>query len=288
MDLVDEQDRSFLLLKFGEQHLEAFLEIAPVLRPRQQGAEIEREHATLGDHFRHFAVDDALGEPFGDRRLADPGFPHQQRVVLAAAAEDLDDAFHLDVATHQRVDLPGPCQLVQIARKALQRRLGLALLALLRPAIPRLRVLRRLLGDAVCNVVQDVETRDRLLLQAVDGVALLFAEHGDQHVGAVHRLVAPGLHEEDRALDDHVEARGLLRLAVPVHLSRRYERRVGVDELFQVATEHAQVGTDIVQNIHCHPVVEEREQQVLGGDELVALLVGLLHHVLDGIHQLFT
>ena len=56
-------------------------------------------------HVRHFAVDDAARQPFGDRGLADAGIADEQRVVLLPAAQHLDGAADLGVAADQRIDL---------------------------------------------------------------------------------------------------------------------------------------------------------------------------------------
>ena len=47
---------------------------------------------------------DAAGEPFDDRGLSDAGLADQDRVVLGAAREDLDDAADLLVAPDDRVE----------------------------------------------------------------------------------------------------------------------------------------------------------------------------------------
>ena len=51
--------------------------------------------------------DDALGEAFDDRGLADARLADQHRVVLGPPAEDLDDAADLLVAADDRVELAG-------------------------------------------------------------------------------------------------------------------------------------------------------------------------------------
>ena len=56
-------------------------------------------------HLRHFAVDDAARQPFGDRGLADAGLADEQRIVLLPAAQHLDGAVDLGVAADQRIDL---------------------------------------------------------------------------------------------------------------------------------------------------------------------------------------
>ena len=56
-------------------------------------------------HIRHVAVDDALGEAFHHGRLADAGLARQNRVVLPAAREDVDDLPDLEIAAEHRIDL---------------------------------------------------------------------------------------------------------------------------------------------------------------------------------------
>jgi hypothetical protein len=76
------------------------------------------------------------------------------------------------------------------------------------------RGLRRL-GDAVRDEVHDIEARHALALQEVHRVRILFAEDGDQDVGACDFLLARRLDVQDRALDHALET----------------ERRLGVDLL---------------------------------------------------------
>jgi hypothetical protein len=51
----------------------------------------------------HLALHDLPGEPFGDGGLAHAGVADEERVVLAAAAEDLDAALHLLLAADEGV-----------------------------------------------------------------------------------------------------------------------------------------------------------------------------------------
>jgi hypothetical protein len=165
--------------------------------------------------------DDAPGQALGDRGLADAGLAHQQRVVLAAAAQHLDDALDLVLAADQRVDLAVARQLVEVLRELLERQplarppCLLASALACRLSLPWLRLWRVALGDAVGDEVDHVQPRHALLVQVVDGVRVLLAEDGDQHVGAGDFLlaVASGLHVHDGALDHALEA----------------ERRLGVD-----------------------------------------------------------
>src|SRR3712207_8457338 len=50
-----------------EHGLEPVLELAAVLRARDQRADVERDHAPVAQRAGHVAGDDPLGEPLGDR-----------------------------------------------------------------------------------------------------------------------------------------------------------------------------------------------------------------------------
>jgi hypothetical protein len=78
-------------------------------------------------HLGRLALDDLVGQPFGDGGLAHAGVAHQQRVVLAPAAQHLDAALDLGGAADQRVDIALAGLGVQIDAILAQRRfLGLA------------------------------------------------------------------------------------------------------------------------------------------------------------------
>ena len=53
--------------------------------------------------------DDLARQALGDGGLADAGIADQQRVVLLAAAQDLDRALHLGLAADQRIDACRRC-----------------------------------------------------------------------------------------------------------------------------------------------------------------------------------
>src|SRR3546814_12701047 len=73
------------------------------------------------------ALDDLAGQPFGDGRLADARIADIERIVLRAAAEDLEGAFHLLAGTDQRIDLSVAGLLVQIHGELLERSFSLLL-----------------------------------------------------------------------------------------------------------------------------------------------------------------
>src|SRR5690606_15849913 len=69
------------------------------------------------------------GEALGDRRLADARIAHVKRVILGAAAEDLDRPLDLVVPADQRIDLSGRRLFIEIDAIGIERfeRFGLAL-----------------------------------------------------------------------------------------------------------------------------------------------------------------
>jgi len=110
VQLVDERDHlSGRVLDLPEDGLEPLLELAAVLRPRDHGSEVEREHAAALERVGDIAVDDALGETLDDGGLADTGVTDEDRVVLGPAGEHLDDAADLGVPADDRVELALAC-----------------------------------------------------------------------------------------------------------------------------------------------------------------------------------
>jgi hypothetical protein len=184
------------------------------------------------------------------------------------------------LAADQRIDLAVARELVQVLGELIQRRalaVALFLLGVLTAAgaFARLRGFGRIgLLDAVSDEVDHVQPGDALLVQVVHGMRILLAEDRDQHVGAGHFLLAAagGLHMHDRALDHALEAQRRLRVDLVGAADRR---RVFLDEAEQALAQIVGIGRTGAQNLRGGGVVEQRHQQVLDGDELVALLARL-------------
>ena len=242
VDLVDEHDRARIGLDLLDHLLEPLLEVAAVARAGEQRAHVEREHGGVLQHVRHFAVDDAARQPFGDRGLADAGLADEQRIVLLPPAQHLDGAVDLGLAADQRIDLAVLRLLVEVDAIGLER-IAL-LLRLASPPLPPLASVSsssprtrarfrqaRPLGDAVADVVDRVVAGHVLLLQEIGGVALALGEDRDQHVGAGHLLAAGRLHVDHGALDHALEAGGGLAVLAAVG-----------DQVFQFGFEIARRG----------------------------------------------
>ena len=122
VQLVDEQDDlAFFLCQLLQHRLEALLEFAAELGPRQQRAHVEGQHALVLEAFRHLAIDDTAGQPLDDGGLADAGLTDQHRVVLGATLQHLDRAANFLVTPDHRVELAIPRTLGQIQRVLVER-----------------------------------------------------------------------------------------------------------------------------------------------------------------------
>jgi hypothetical protein len=129
VQLVDEEDDVLGAAHLVHHRLDALLELAAVLGAGDHHREVQHHEALVLEDLRHLAVDDVLRQALDDGRLADARLAQQHGVVLAAAAEDLDDALDLVLAADDRVEVVLAGQLGEVAAEGVERR-GLALGAL--------------------------------------------------------------------------------------------------------------------------------------------------------------
>ena len=252
-----------------EYALQALFEVAAILGTGQQRAHVETVDIGLGQNLGDVALDDPPRQPFGNRRLANAGFANQERIVLASPAECLDDTFQLPVTTDQRVDLALQGKRVEVDRvafewagSALLVTFGLALLLAARRAL-------RHLADPVRNEIDHIEASNALLLQVVNGVRILFAEDRDQDVGTVDLLPAGRLHVQDGTLDHPLEAQRWLGVDFVLAGDGW---RVFADEAHQILAQLFEVRAARAQRFSGRWVVEQGEQEMFDGDELMAFL----------------
>ncbi len=129
VELVDEEDDVAALGDLLHHLLEALLELAAVLRPGDEGGQVERVDLLVLEELRDLAGVDARGEPLDDRRLADAGLAQEHGVVLLAAREDLHDPLDLGLAADHRVELAVGGELGQVAAELVEELRGLLALA---------------------------------------------------------------------------------------------------------------------------------------------------------------
>ena len=280
VDFVNEQHGTGLLLELLDHSLEPLFEITAVLGTCQQGPHVERINLGIGQHIGHILLGDAPGQSFSDGGLANTSFTHQQWIVLATTAQHLNDTLDLGVATDQRINLAIASHLVQILRVLLQWRglafclflLGLSTAGGLRRRLRRFG--RICLANAVGNEIDHIQTSHPLLVQVVNRMRILFAKDGHQYIrpGDLFLATARALHVHDRALNDTLEPQGGLGIDL---IGATHSRRVVSDELIQVLAQLIQVSGAGLQHLGSRGVVDQGQQQVFDGDELVTLLSGL-------------
>jgi hypothetical protein len=132
-------------------------------------------------------------------------------------------------------------------------------------------------GDEVHRVV----ARHVLLLQEVGGVRLAFGEDGDEDVGARDLGAARGLDVDRGALDHPLEGGGGHGLA-PVDVGDQ-GGQVVVDEVLEVLAKLAEVHRAGAHDAGRVGLVDEGEEEVLQGGELVAAPVGEREGRMDGL-----
>ena len=251
--------RPFALGDLGQHRLQPLLELAAVLGAGEQSPEVEREHAAVLEPLRHVAADDALGQSLDDRRLADPGFADQHRVVLCLAREDADRAADLRVAADHRVHLAGASlgdQVDAVLLERLVRCLGVVAGHALRSAqrLERFQELRpgeAGLGERRCRAVLALKRGEQQVLDR----NVVVAEGPGLVLGPEQELLQVG---RDVDLAEFGGAARHLRLALEVALdSGAQGGRVDVEALEEPGRQAV-------------VLVEQREQQMFASDLLVA------------------
>ena len=217
-----------------EDGLEPLLELAAVLRAREQRADVERPDALALQALGHVARDDALREPLDDRGLADAGLADQHRVVLRPAREDLDDAADLLVAADDRIELAGLRERGQVAPVLLER-LVRALGILRRDLLPAAHVLQRL---------EQRVARDDL--------------EREQEVLDRDELVSERAHLVERAVEHAAEAGRRLRLRVAAR-----DRRLLREARLGLGAKLGGSGAGAIDERSRQLLVEERDREVV-------------------------
>ena len=262
MDLVDEQDRVRLLLETIEHLFDALLEVAAIARAGDQRAEIQGEDLRVAKRVRHLALLDAQREPFRERRLADAGFADEQRIVLPAAAEDLDHPLELERAADQRIDLSRGGARDEIGRIRFER------IGRRRPGRARLASSGdRLASAAVRDHPQQRQSIEPLVLQEERGVAFLLLQHEDEQAAGVDLLRARHRRVHDGLLDDAIESDRRLGLDRTGSRNRRECLRQHFVDLLAQRVEIDAAGREQPARLR---LVGDRAQQMLEADGVVA------------------
>ena len=270
VELVDEaDDLAARLGDLAEHGLQAILELAAVLGPGDEGAQVERHEALplqpLGDVPR----DDALGESLDDGGLADARLADQDGVVLRPPREHLDDPADLVVAADHGIELALPRELRQVAAVALER------------LVLRLGVL---VGDALGAADVDERPVERVLRDTglpQDAARCPVALLGDRDEEVLGRavVVLEPLHLLPGGVEDGLEPGAHVLPARPADL--REAADLGLDvppDRLRPGAELRQEGAD-----DAILLLDEREQEMLGLELLVTLAI---RQPLGGLNRL--
>jgi hypothetical protein len=238
-------------------------------------------------------LEQALGQAFGERGLTDAGFADEHRVVLAAAAEDLERALQLQRAADQRVELAGGGagrEVDGVGAERIARRAAAFLAAARRRRLLGVLVTGRRRGgdlrDAVADVVEHVEPRHALQVEQLRRERLGLLQHGREQVAGLHLGAVGALDVQDGRLQGAAEGQRLLRLL----LAAAGEL---LDLLAQVAIElppqRRQVAAARREDALAFGVVREHVEQVLERHVRVAarrgLAVGDTENQFDGVAE---
>ena len=171
----EEDDLSPRLGDLLEDGLQPLLELAPVLGPGDERSQVQLGDALVLEPLGHVAPDDPLGQSLDDGCLAHARLAYQDRVVLGAPGEDLDDPPDLLVPADDRVQLPLAGQLGQVPSILLQGCVG---------------ALRRGAGDPLAapdshqGLEHNVAGDARLAQDALHGAAGMVEQGQEQVLGA--------------------------------------------------------------------------------------------------------
>ena len=289
VDFVDEQDGVGMRLEFLEHLLQPLLEIAAIAGAGEQRAHVEREHRRRRQYLRNLAVDDALGQAFGDRGLADAGFADEQRVVLLPAAQHLDGAVDLGISPDHRIDLAVARLLVEIDAVGIERLallLGILValgLGLFVDTAHRARLgYPRPLGDAVADVIHRVVAGHILLLQEIGGMALALGEDRDQHIGAGDLLAAGRLNVNHRALDHALKPGGRLGIVGAI---RHQVLELGLEIIDQAGAQLVEIDAAGAHDGGGIGVIDQRQQKMFQRRILMMTFVCNRERTMQGLFK---
>jgi len=275
VQLVDEDDVPALgardLLQDG---LETLLELAAVLRTRDERAEIERDQVLVLERVRHVPVHDPLRQPFDDRGLADAGLSDQHGIVLGPPRQHLHHAANLLVPPDHRIELALARLLGEVAREPLQRLILL---------------LRLLIGDPL---------RATHALQGRHHVAAIDAGGGEQLLRRGALLLEQ---REQHMLGGDVGVAQRLRLLVgpvehPADFARQRRLRLSprllrepVDLAFRLVLQPGHVEPCLLEQRHDDAVVlrQQRMEEVGVVDDRVTTLAGQRARLLQRLSGLY-
>ena len=204
VDLVYEEDGPLMLPKLLHDGLEPGLEVAAVAAARKDKAKVQGKDLRVGEHVRHLSACYAQGKALCHGSLANARIAHEEGIVLAPAAKDLDGTIELCRAPDQGIELAFPCLGCEVRGVLFKRTRfrivlvgSLASLACFLACGAAFRILVVGVGDKAFHLKEG----DTLAVQVVDSVVVLVLHHGNQEGAQVHCVAAGVLHADGCPLE---------------------------------------------------------------------------------------
>ena len=121
MEFVNEQYDVRIFRDFVNNGFESLFKVTAVFCPGNYRPKVEGYEPLACKGRRNLSCDDLYCNAFHDGRLSDSRISYQHRVVLASAAENLDDALDLIISSYERVQLAFPGGLGDVVAELLER-----------------------------------------------------------------------------------------------------------------------------------------------------------------------
>ena len=278
----------FQLLHDG---LQAFLEIAAITGACQKRAHVQRKDRRARQNVGGFPARDLQRQAFRNGGLAHAGIAHQKRVVLAAAAQNLDGAFNLGFAADQGVHVAFLGFGIQIDAVFPKRGFvlglgcgfGLFLFRLVRSDHLAVFVEGRVLGHAMGNEVDRVIAGHVHFLQEEGRIRFAFGKDRDQDIGARHFLPARALDMDRGALDHPLEGGGGNGLG-SLHVGDE-GGQVIFDEIDQQLAQFVQIDIAGAHHLDRIRFLGQGQQQMFQRRKLVSMFVRQRKRLVNGLFQ---
>jgi len=194
-------------------------------------------------------------------------------------------ALDLYFPADERINLAVNGHLIEVGCISLQRRRIRLTITLQRRLLVRITNFTRQLRHAMGDVVNNVETRDTLQVQEINGLGLFLTENRDQDIAACHFILAARLHVEYSTLQHTLESKRGLDIVFVVLCQ---QRRLLFDVLAQCVPQFRDVRIAGAEDLMDLRNIQKRDQQMLHGHEFVALVARALKRFVQTEFQFTT
>ena len=239
MDLVDEDHRIRDGPELFHDGLETTLEFTAVAGAGQDQTHIEGVDLDVLELFGDLPLGDAQGQAFGQCGFAHTGIAHEQGIVLAATAQDLDGPVQFFLTSHQGVDP---------ALTGTGGELGGVLFQNILPGFALFLPFGRIGGHppgsapfrhAVRDEGQRIQAIHSLTRQEVVGIAVLFIQDGHEQVAQLHLAPSRSVDMPQGPFEHPLHAGRLMDLVFS--LIRQHLHLV-TEKAFQLFAQHRHTG----------------------------------------------